>query len=113
MGQSTLLLVFLVALVIAIVSAEPEADSDPWYGYRYGGYRGYYGRPYGYGYGYYGGYYGHPYTYGYGYRYLGKRSADAEPEADAEAKPRYYSGYYGYPYAYRPYGYGYRGYYYG
>merc|ERR1719284_1242728 len=57
-----------------------------------------------------GGYYGYP----YGYHYLGKRSADAEPEA--EAKPEadaapwygYYGGYYGYPYRYgyaRPYGY--------
>merc|ERR1719219_189703 len=31
--------------------------------------------------------------------YYGKRSADAEPEADA------YYGYYGYPYGYRAYGY--------
>ena len=55
------------------------------------------------------GYYGYP----YGYHYLGKRSADAEPEAapeaapEAEAKPWYgyygYGGYYGYPYGY--YGY--------
>merc|ERR1712024_308584 len=33
--------------------------------------------------------------------YYSKRSADAEPEADA------YYGYYGYPYGYRAYGYGY------
>merc|ERR1719191_1669233 len=39
----------------------------------------------------------------YGYGYYGKRSADAEPEADADA----YYGYYGYPYGYRAYGYGY------
>merc|ERR1711954_425743 len=32
-------------------------------------------------------------TYGYGLRTLGKRSADAEPEADADA---YYYGNYGY-----------------
>merc|ERR1719188_40411 len=51
---------FLLALALAAVSAEPE--SKPYYGY--GGYGGY-----GLGYG------------GYG-RYLGKRSADAEPEAD-------------------------------
>merc|ERR1712061_847445 len=53
------------------------------------------------------GYYGHPFGY------YGKRSADAEPEADADA----YYGYYGYG-GYRGYyGYGgyrgYRGYYYG
>jgi len=36
-----------------------------------------------------------------GFGYYGKRSADAEPEADA------YYGYYGYPYGYRAYGYGY------
>merc|ERR1712020_443701 len=81
------LLAIFVALVIAVVSAEPEADA--WYGYGgygYGGYRGkrsadadaYYG---------YGGYYGRGYGYGgYGYGgYRGKRSADAEPEADATA----------------------------
>merc|ERR1712045_105785 len=85
--------------------AEPEADAeaaaDAWYGYYgypgyYGyGYRGYYGLG-----GYYGGYYGHPY-HAYGYRYFGKRSADAEPEAEASPEAyygRYYGGYYGYPY---------------
>ena len=55
---------------------------------------------------------GAPYAYhGYPYaaHYYGKRSADAEPEADADA----YYGYYGYG-AYRPYGYyGYRAYGYG
>merc|ERR1712176_487031 len=51
------------------------------------------------------GYYGHPH-----FGYYGKRSAEAEPEADADA----YYGYYGYGYrGYRgyyghPYGYGYR-----
>merc|ERR1711992_442768 len=51
------------------------------------------------------GFYGHPYGY------YGKRSADAEPEADADAYYGYYGygyrgyrGYYGYPYGYR-YGY--------
>merc|ERR1711974_204618 len=44
------------------------------------------------------GYYGHPH-----FGYYGKRSADAEPEADADA----YYGYYGYGLGYR----GYRGYY--
>merc|ERR1712045_15571 len=39
---------------------------------------GYAARPY------YGGYYGGYRTYGYPYRYYGKRSADAEPEAEAD-----------------------------
>merc|ERR1711974_13727 len=51
------------------------------------------------------GYYGHPRL-----GYYGKRSADAEPEADADAYYGYYGyglgyrgyrGYYGYPYGYR------------
>merc|ERR1712112_555138 len=94
---------FLVALVIAVVSAEPEADAYGYYGrgygyggYGYGGYRGkrsaepYYGYGYGRGYGYGG--------YGYG-GYRGKRSADAEatavaePEAEAEAAPEAWYGY--------------------
>merc|ERR1711981_342891 len=49
---------------------------------------------------------------GYGLGYYGKRAADAEPEADADAYYGYYGyggyrgyrGYYGYPYGYR-YGY--------
>merc|ERR1712088_1228178 len=53
------------------------------------------------------GYYGHPH-----FGYYGKRSADAEPEADADAYYGYYGyggyrgyrGYYGYPYGYRYYG---------
>merc|ERR1711894_606470 len=57
-------------------------------------------------------------TYGaYPYAYYGKRSADAEPEADAEADPALLYGAYGYglPYSgvYRSYGaypYGYRTY---
>merc|ERR1711909_2916 len=59
----------------AEADASPEAEADPWYGY-YG-----YGlhRPYGYG------YYGYR-PYGYGY-YYGKRSADAEPTAEAAASP--------------------------
>merc|ERR1712058_123696 len=62
--------------------AEPEADAALLYGaYGYAGYAA----PYAYGYS---GYAGYPYAYGaypyaYGARYLGKRSADAEPEADA------------------------------
>merc|ERR1712223_1304748 len=99
----------------AAAEADPEADAaaDAWYGYY--GHPAYYGyRAYGYGYGlgYYGhrwgGYYGYPYARAYGYHYLGKRSAEAAPEADAE--PWYYGrwgGYYGYPYrGYYGYGYG-------
>merc|ERR1711878_248032 len=64
-----------------------------------------YGLPYA---GVYGGYrtYGAPYSYGY----YGKRSADAEPEADAEADPALLYGAYGYGlpysgvYGYRTYG---------
>merc|ERR1719150_3042093 len=94
--------------------AEPEAKADPeaWGGYAgYGlGYRGY-----GYGLGYAG--YGYPYASRLGYygHYLGKRSADAEPEAKANPEAwyggygygrGYYGGYYGrgyyggYPYRY-------------
>merc|ERR1711937_853002 len=93
--------------------AEPEADAAYLYGgYGYGAFGGAY--PYGLGYN---GFAGYPYGYpAVGYSaYYGKRSADAEPEADA------YYGYYGYgayPYAgygysaYRPYGYGRSFYYY-
>merc|ERR1711974_526657 len=99
-------LAILAIALFAIVAAEPEADADAAAAY----YGGYYGHPgyYGYGYGLgYRGYYGHPYRYGaYGYAHHdGKRSADAEPEADAEADPAYlYAGAYGYPYAYGYYG---------
>merc|ERR1711962_1112354 len=91
------LLVLFGALVLALVSAEPEADPA---GYRYG--LGYYGRGYGYrGYGY----------RGYGYRgYRGKREAEAEPQPEADADPAvfYSSLYAGYPYAYGAYAAGYR-----
>merc|ERR1712066_160726 len=77
------------ACLVAAVFAEPEAKADADAALLYGGY-GYTGLGYaGLGYaglGYAGlGYagYGYPYAgYGYGH-YLGKRSADAEPEADA------------------------------
>merc|ERR1712201_22964 len=75
----------------AVAVAEP--------GYRYGGYG--YGRGYGYG------------GYGYGgYRgYYGKRSADADAVAEADAEPGYYGyGGYGLGYGYGGYGLGYRGY---
>merc|ERR1712223_340129 len=56
---------------------EPEADADAQY----------FGYPSAYGY--YGGYYPRAYGYGYNeYRYIGKRSADAEPE------PQYYNNRY-------------------
>merc|ERR1712209_177962 len=81
--------------------AEPEAKADAAllygaYGYAglpYAGYAAYGAYPYAYG--------AYPYAYG---AYYGKRSADAEPEADA------YYGYYGYA---RPYSYGYAPYAYG
>merc|ERR1712243_76768 len=93
------------------------------YGYAGLGYAGYHGLGYA-------GYAGYPYAYGaypyaYGAHYIGKRSADAEPEADADAAVLYgaygyaglgyagyhglgYRGYAGYPYAYGafPYAYG-------
>jgi len=113
-------LALLAIALFAVVAAEPEADADAAAHY-YGGYYGHpgyygYGR-YGYGYGRYHGYYGYPYgRYGYAHHY-GKRSADAEPEAEAEADPAYlYAGHYGYAgrYAYGaygyPYSYGYAGY---
>merc|ERR1711990_137502 len=114
-------LAILAIALFAIVAAEPEAEADAEAAAAY--YGGYYGRGYGYGYGYglghrgyYGGYYGHPYgyrAYGYGH-YLGKRSADAEPEADAEAGVALYGHAFGYPYGLRAYGaypYAYGGYY--
>merc|ERR1711992_52057 len=85
--------------------AEPKADADPYVLYSGLGYAGHYG--YGLGYAGYG-YAASPY-YG-GVHYYGKRSADAEPKADAYygyygyARP--YGGYYGYA---RPYGYAYYG----
>merc|ERR1712241_89909 len=110
-------LFIIAAVLLASVFAEPEADPKAWYasyGYPYAGYAGAYaGWPatYGYGLGY--GYNG----YAFGGHFLGKRSADAD--SDAEAKPWLaYSnfGYAGYPYsAYAgaygyPYGLGYNGY---
>merc|ERR1712177_70032 len=89
-----------VACVVAVVFAEPEAKAEADAALLYGGY-GYTGLGYaGLGYaglGYAGlGYagYGYPYAgYGYGH-YLGKRSADAEPEAEAD--PALLYGAYGY-----------------
>merc|ERR1712018_387625 len=104
----------------AEADAEADPEADPWL-YYHG--LGYAAHPYGYGYhglgyshlGYYG--YGHHLGYaayhGYPYHYYGKRSAEAEPtaEADAEASPEadpwlYYSHA---GYGLHPYGYGYHG----
>merc|ERR1712003_294465 len=89
----------------AEADAEADPEADPWL--LYSGYHGY-------GYGHYApftySYAPHVYSHAYSYYglphayYYGKRSADAEPEADA------WYGYYGYglrPYGYRAYGYGY------
>merc|ERR1712039_1138414 len=67
---------------------EPEAKADPWYTtYGYGLHA-----PLAYGYGY-------PSVYS-GYHYYGKRSADAEPKAEADPYVVYsglgYAGHYGY-----------------
>merc|ERR1719486_1401873 len=92
----------LVVLALAALAyAEPEAEANAALLYGAYGYAGYH--PYASVYSGYRGYYGHPYTYG---GYYGKRSADAEPEADADAL----YGYYGYA---RPYGGYYGGYRYG
>merc|ERR1712168_890659 len=99
--------IFFVAALVAAVHAEAEADADAYYStlgyhglgysnYGYNGFRSYAAAPvFNYGVRSYG--YASPYTYG-AYRHFGKRSADAEPEADADA---YYStlGYHGLGYS--------------
>merc|ERR1712179_11035 len=112
--QSDNMKFFAVLALAAVAFAEPEADANADPAVLYGAYG--YGLPYA---SVYGGYrtYG---AYGaYSYGYYGKRSADAEPEAaaDAEADPALLYGAYGYglPYSsvYRSYGaypYGYRTY---
>merc|ERR1712126_617495 len=95
---------FVAACLVAAAFAEPEAKADAdaalLYGaYGYAGYAGYAGYPYALGYS---GYAGYPYAYGaYGAHYIGKREAEAEPEADpALLYGAYgYAGYAGYPYA--------------
>merc|ERR1719402_1502795 len=93
--------------------AEADADADAYYStlgyhglgyanYGYNGYRSYVAPAYTRSFG-----YASPYAYNYGaYRHFGKRSADAEPEAEADADA-YYStlGYHGLGYA----NYGYNG----
>merc|ERR1712029_1011742 len=124
LGEGTTMMKLLISaclVALSLADAEPKADADPYYGY-YG--LGYHGLGYGlraYGYGY-------PYAYGH-YGYYGKRSADAEPTAVAEAKPeadpyygyyglgyhglgyRAYGGYYGHGLGYYGYGHGLYGYY--
>merc|ERR1712003_456143 len=104
----------VAACLIAAAFAEPEAKADPalLYGaYGYGGYAGY-AAPYSLGYSAYN-YGAYPYTYGA--RYIGKRSADAEPEADAALLyGNYgYTGYTGYAGFAAPYSLGYSAYNYG
>merc|ERR1712179_559398 len=95
--QSDNMKLFAVLALAAVAFAEPEAEgkANPDSALLYGAYG--YGLPYA---GAYGGYrtYGayRPYSYGGGY-YYGKRSADAEPEGNANAY---------YPYAYGAYAYG-------
>merc|ERR1719384_2221225 len=74
----------------ADAESEPKADAEPWVTYGGLGYAGY-ASPYTYGYAAYPtAYTGYTGLLHYGY---GKRSADAEPKADAYYG---YSGYYGY-----------------
>merc|ERR1712168_409391 len=102
--------IFLVAALVAAALAEPEADADAYYntlgytglGYSNYGFNGFrsYAAP-AYGYRSYGHGYASPYNYG-AYHHFGKRSAEAEPEADA-----YYTlGYHGLGYS----NYGFNGY---
>merc|ERR1712106_311293 len=100
------------ACLIAAAFADPEAKADADASVLYGahGYAGY-AAPYSLGYrgyaGAYAGAYGaYPHAHSYGH-YIGKRSADAEPEADASVL----YGAYGYAgYAASPYTHGYSGY---
>merc|ERR1712033_65856 len=103
MGDTTNMKFFVLACLVAAAYAEAEpkaeAEADPALLYST------------YGYGYPSVYSGlhHPYVYGSyyrpygGYHYLGKRSAEAEPTAEATADPEadpYLLYGYGYPHAY-------------
>ena len=89
------------ALCAALSAAQPEADSEAYFGHHGHGYNNYgYGfpmrhfyRPYGYGY--------NRFYNNYNNGFYGKREAEAEPTAEAE--PEAFFGSYGYP----SYGYGY------
>merc|ERR1712184_86295 len=97
--QSDNMKFFAVLALAAVAFAEPEADAKTDPAVLYGAYG--YGLPYASVYGGYRTYGAYPYTYGGAY--YGKRSADAEPEAaaDAEADPALLYGAYGaYPYGY-------------
>merc|ERR1711997_155506 len=109
MGKTNMKLFIIAAVLIASVCAEPESEAkaDPWVTYAgaYGAYPyastyAHAAYPYSgvYGAGVYGlGYNG--YATGYGH-YLGKRSADADSEAEAKPWLAYANyGYAGYPYA--------------
>merc|ERR1712184_54419 len=114
--QSDNMKFFAVLALAAVAFAEPEADAKADPAVLYGAYG--YGLPYASVYGGYRTYGAYPYTYGGAY--YGKRSADAEPEAaaDAEADPALLYGAYGcglpcssvyrsygaFPYGYRTYG---------
>merc|ERR1739848_371359 len=99
MGDTTIMKFFVLACLVAATYAEAEpkaeAEADPallysTYGYHYPSVYSGLHHPYAYG-----SYY-RPYG---GYHYLGKRSAEAEPKAEAEADPAVlYSTYAGYHY---------------
>merc|ERR1711953_1148190 len=89
--QSDNMKFFAVLALAAVAFAEPEADAKAAPAVLYGAYG--YGLPYASVYGGYRTYGAYP---GYSYGYYGKRSADAEPEADAEADPALLYGAYGY-----------------
>merc|ERR1711910_188443 len=104
--QSDNMKFFAVLALAAVAFAEPEADANADPAVLYGAYG--YGLPYASVYGGYRTYGAYP---GYSFGYYGKRSADAEPEAaaDAEADPALLYGAYGYGHTYGayPYAYGY------
>merc|ERR1711931_34739 len=94
---------FIATACVAAVFAEPEAKADADAALLYGAYGyGGYAAPYSLGYGglsAYRGYAGYTYgayPYAYGAHYIGKRSADAEPEADPKADAALLYGRYGY-----------------
>merc|ERR1711935_1068312 len=90
------------ACLVVAVFAEPEANADADAAVLHGAYDyGGYAYPHALGYrgdagyaGYAGAYGSYPYAGAYGAHYIGKRSADAEPEAEADAALLY--GAYGY-----------------